>query len=292
MFANAFRRLGRCGGTAGLLAGLTLAGCGKSQPQQPVVETPTKPGPDTGKGATDPGTNPGPVAIDPKLNQSFEAATIESAEAGVQLPKARTVAGKSIGSVAAKVEALWPTIAFVNEKTGKPIRYTAVVATDQGTIEIALRPDVAPNHCRNFIALARAGYYDGLFFERVVQQEAADDTKARLTLIEGGCPDGTGETGYGHIGYLLKPELSESAKHEEGTVGFCTEGASEVAGVRFYLCLTPAPALDGQFTVFGKITRGIEAARTIAGRTVPPAGTDPAAFHPAAIRAVTITTDE
>ena len=62
---------------------------------------------------------------------------------------------------------------------GKRIEYTATLETDLGTIEIALLPDVAPNHVRNFVALARAGYYDGLSFDRIHHEVSDDRSQGR-----------------------------------------------------------------------------------------------------------------
>jgi peptidyl-prolyl cis-trans isomerase B (cyclophilin B) len=115
---------------------------------------------------------------------------------------------------------------------------------------------------RNFIALARAGYYDGLTFERVRFEKGEDGPP--LEQIEGGCPLGTGEAGQGHLGYWLNLEATEGqVLHEEGAVGACRGFDLDSAGCRFYVCLCKAPYLDGNYTVFGKVTRGLDVARTI-----------------------------
>ena len=121
-----------------------------------------------------------------------------------------TVSGKPVYKVYKEVLALWDTIRFVTAD-GKPIHYSATVETDFGNIEIALRPDLAPSHVRNFVALARAGYYDGLFFDRICHEEnEVEPGKVQVfESIEAGCPLGTGEPGNGSIGYWLKPEFSK-----------------------------------------------------------------------------------
>jgi cyclophilin family peptidyl-prolyl cis-trans isomerase len=178
-----------------------------------------------------------------------------------------TVSGKPVYKIYKEVLALWDTIRFITPD-GKPIHYSATIETDFGTIEIALRPDLAPNHVRNFVALARAGYYDGLFFDRICHEEnEVEPGKVQVfDSIEAGCPLGTGEPGNGSIGYWLKPEFADPAAkvtHEPGTVGACHGVESDTAACRFYITLCDAPFLDGNFTVFGKVTHGLDVARII-----------------------------
>jgi cyclophilin family peptidyl-prolyl cis-trans isomerase len=167
---------------------------------------------------------------------------------------------------------LWDTIRFV-AADGRRIEYSATIETDLGDIEIALRPDLAPNHVRNFVALARAGYYEELFFDRIRHEEAEVDQGQMQVLdsIEAGCPLGTGEPGNGSIGYWLKPELPPAdakVSHEPGTVGACHGEEADTAACRFYITLCDAPFLDGNFTVFGKVTRGLDVARKIAEQPI------------------------
>ena len=158
---------------------------------------------------------------------------------------------------------LWDDIRFV-APDGKLPAYRAVLDTELGPIEITLKPKQAPNHVRNFIALAQAGYYDQLFFERV-RHEKNEMTGQELHLIEGGCPLGTGGTGTGSIGYWLKNEFTPPDKmsHDEGVVGACRGEEEDSAATRFYITLSKAPFLDGNYTVFGKVTQGLDVARKI-----------------------------
>jgi cyclophilin family peptidyl-prolyl cis-trans isomerase len=183
---------------------------------------------------------------------------------GMLPPADTTVTGKAIGKLYSDVEKAWPSIRFVDPK-GQRIDYTATVETDQGKFTIALRPDLAPNHVRNFIALARLGYYDGLSFERL-RDEQAEDGSVGLQTLEGGCPLGSGDPRTGHLGYWLRDEFPKAAAkvtHEAGTVGACHGGEADTACCRFYVTLGPAPYLDGNDTVFGKITDGLDVARKI-----------------------------
>jgi cyclophilin family peptidyl-prolyl cis-trans isomerase len=207
--------------------------------------------------------------------------------------------GKSVGKLFTEVTRLWDDIKFVSPN-GKPLAYSATVETEMGTIEIALRPDLAPNHVRNFLALARAGYYDGLVFERTIHEEGEN---GNLDLIEGGCPLGTGDIGYGSIGYWMKPEIDPQAVHEEGTVG-ASHGQGEdaedpdghyrgedTAACKFYITLSKAPFMDGHYTVFGKVTQGLDVARKILSLPVRDDGEYPDGdrpVKPVVIRRVTI----
>jgi len=242
-------------------------------------------------------------------DQAFDNAVIKDPPADAQLPPDVTVAGKSVGKLYEETKKNWDAIRFTTDD-GKPKRFTALLDTDLGVIEITLRPDWAPLHVRNFVALAGAGYYDGLFFERVVHEElkkdlltVEDDTEARqakgeapipLDYIEGGCPLGTGAPGYGSIGYWLRPEFNPQLHHEEGTVGACHGPDADTAACRFYITLGKAPPLDGNYTVFGKVTRGLDVVRKIHARPVRRDDQDPdqdsRPVKPVVIKSVTITT--
>src|SRR5262249_40169245 len=82
-------------------------------------------------------------------------------------------------------------------------------------------------------------------------------------MIEGGCPTGTGNPGYGSIGYWLKPEFSDAVKHDCGTVGACLGEDVSTAACRFYITLSPAPVMDGERTIFGKVSKGKDVVRRI-----------------------------
>jgi peptidyl-prolyl cis-trans isomerase B (cyclophilin B) len=199
-----------------------------------------------------------------RYDQTFEqACSLDPGEDQIA-PPAVTVAGKNTALVREAVEREWPKIALT-DADGQPRAWTVTLETDLGPIEIALRPALAPNHCRNFIALAKVGYYDGLRFDRIVRQEAEspDGVRSRIELVRFGCPVGTGDPGIGHLGYHLKSEFSD-AKHEPATVGFVREADASSAGVRLYITLGPCPALDGNYTVVGTVMRGMDVVNRIA----------------------------
>jgi peptidyl-prolyl cis-trans isomerase B (cyclophilin B) len=198
----------------------------------------------------------------------FKDAVVFEPPEGEQRPPDKTVAGKNVGAVFEAiagqdgVPGLWDRIALTTPE-GKRWRYTAQLKTDVGTMTIALFADSAPNHVRNFIALARAGYYNGLPFHRSLNQQTPEQP---LAYLEGGCPLGTGEFGFGSIGYWLKPEISSSLVHEDGSIGAVRGEALESAACKFYITLAKAPGMDGGYTIFGKITKGLDIAHTINNR--------------------------
>jgi peptidyl-prolyl cis-trans isomerase B (cyclophilin B) len=141
------------------------------------------------------------------------------------------------------------------------------VTTSLGDIHIDLFPEAAPNHVRSFIALAKAGYFDGLpFYGRDVVSE---DDKVVAGLIYGGCPKGTGEAGYGSIGYWLKPEIKGNPlSHEAGAIGAWHAQELETAACRFYITTEKLTDMDGGYTMFGKVSRGLDVVRTINAKPV------------------------
>jgi cyclophilin family peptidyl-prolyl cis-trans isomerase len=141
----------------------------------------------------------------------------------------------------------------LDQMTGKQ----AVVTTSAGTFVIQLLPDAAPNHVGYFIKQAREHAYDGTIFHRVI----------RYGIIQGGDPlskDPAKTTLYGTGGMgVLKAEIN-SERHTAGTVSaVLAPGKRDSAGAQFFVCVTDQPALDGQYTVFGRVVDGIEVVQRI-----------------------------
>jgi cyclophilin family peptidyl-prolyl cis-trans isomerase len=274
----------------GLLAGLLLIGCGRQKEEAVSSEQPAAP---TSPASGSPPA-PAPVTADPRLHQPFATAVITDPPPPDQRLPETTLTGKSVGKLYLEVEKIWDQIRFVSP-TGKPLAYRAILDTEVGQIEIALRPDWAPNHVRSFLALAQVGYYDGLVFERTVHEESEAQPDAKVDLIEAGCPTGTGDQGYGSIGYWLRRECETPIAHEEGSVGACHSEDPDTAACKFYITLCKAPVMDGEFTIFGKVVRGLDVAHKIFSQPVRndpsyPEGDRPQ--KPLVIRKVTIQTQE
>lgn len=229
---------------------------------------------------------------EPRLHQAMkEAVTFEPPDEQLRPPDethAKKSVGKIFDAIVGKdgVGGLWDQVLFVTAD-GKRLRYAAILKTDLGDLHLELWPEVAPNHVRNFVALARAGYFNGLPFHRAVSQQL--DGKS-LTYLEAGCPMGTGEIGYGSIGYWLKPEYSDET-HVEGTVGASHAEEPDTAACKFYVTLGKAPYLDKHFTVFGQVTRGLDVARKVFAlptRQEPDSGESDQPEKPVVIRRVII----
>lgn len=121
---------------------------------------------------------------------------------------------------------------------------TLILSLEAGQVTIAMRPDLAPQHVARIRELANEGFYDGLIFHRVIQGFVA----------QGGCPKGSGSGGSGKS---LKAEFSD-AKHLRGSVSMARAGHPDSADCQFYICLDAVPYLDGQYTVWGEVTDGME----------------------------------
>lgn len=262
--ARALRRLA----AAVLVGGLCLPGCAQKQPSAPGEQAQNEQPPQPAAKAPDPGAVPAPAAPaspgkrDP-LHQAFADATrpADNPPAESNRPPDETISKKSVYKLLEDVAARWDAVRFTTAG-GKKIAYSASVETSVGNFRIELFPELAPNHVRNFIALAQAGYYDQLLFERVRQE---GEGQRALRAVEAGCPLGSGELGDGSIGYWLKDEFTPPDKmsHDEGTVGACHGAEADTAACRFYITLSKAPSLDGNYTIFGKVVQGLDVVRTI-----------------------------
>ncbi|MEZ0224235.1 MAG: peptidylprolyl isomerase [Alphaproteobacteria bacterium] len=113
-----------------------------------------------------------------------------------------------------------------------------------GRVVIQLRPDLAPNHVKRIKELTRMGFYDGSKFHRVMEG----------FMAQTGDPTGTGRGG---SGTNIKAEFS-GEPFERGTVGMARAQENDSADSQFFICFAQASSLNGQYTVFGKVTSGME----------------------------------
>jgi len=119
----------------------------------------------------------------------------------------------------------------------------AIIETNKGNIEVVFYPDSAPLTVNYFIKLAQLGFYDGLTFHRYVKG----------FVIQGGDPLGTG---YG--GTDARLPLEAKAKHIEGALGLARSTDPNSGSCQFYITLAPQHGLDGKYTVFGKVIKGMD----------------------------------
>jgi peptidyl-prolyl cis-trans isomerase B (cyclophilin B) len=167
------------------------------------------------------------------------------------------------------------TTMSVAEMTNKQ----AVVNTSAGTFVIDLRPDLAPNHVGYFIKLARDGAYNGTTFHRLI----------RYGIIQGGDPLSKDpakvkEYGTGGLG-VLKAELTGERAARGAVAAVIQPNRPDSAGAQFFICVTDQPALDGKYTIFGRVSEGMDVVEKISAS---PATADGIAEDRIEITSVTI----
>jgi cyclophilin family peptidyl-prolyl cis-trans isomerase len=127
----------------------------------------------------------------------------------------------------------------------------AVIETTLGDIELELQNDMAPGHVKNFKDLAKKGFYDGTTFHRVIPG----------FMIQGGDPntksDDRSTHGMGGPGYTIKAEFS-STPHTRGVLSMARSQDPDSAGSQFFVVVKDSSFLDNQYTVFGRVTKGME----------------------------------
>ena len=140
---------------------------------------------------------------------------------------------------------------FSSEEVKKMSEQRAIIHTNLGDITLKFFPDVAPNHVNNFIELAKKGFYNGTTFHRVIPR----------FVIQGGDPNSKNldrsKHGMGGPGYQLKAEFNKKA-HRRGTLSMARSANPDSAGSQFFICVADVPSLDGQYSVFGEVVKGIE----------------------------------
>lgn len=133
----------------------------------------------------------------------------------------------------------------------------AVVETTAGTFVIDLRPDLAPNHVKHFTKLAEEGAYKGTTFHRVI----------RHGIIQGGDPltrDPAKSKLYGTGGLgVLKAEFSDEPLTRGAVAAVLQPNKPDSGGAQFFVCVTDQPALTGKYTVFGRVSEGMDVVQRI-----------------------------
>ena len=133
----------------------------------------------------------------------------------------------------------------------------AIIETKFGSMEIRFFPDKAPKHVENFIKLVKAGFYDKTIFHRVIPG----------FMIQGGDPNTKDEKdkskyGAGGPGYNVKAEFNDRP-HVRGAVSMARTRDPDSAGSQFFIVVKDSHYLDGQYTVFGEVIKGMEVADKI-----------------------------
>ena len=127
--------------------------------------------------------------------------------------------------------------------------YTATLDTNHGEVVIELDAVRSPQTVNSFVFLARDGFYNGVIFHRVIEG----------FMIQGGDPTGTGSGG---PGYRFRDEIEGTGSYDRGVVAMANSGP-HTNGSQFFICHTDA-GLPHSYTIFGKVTAGLEAVDSIA----------------------------
>ncbi len=139
-------------------------------------------------------------------------------------------------------------VAFVDAPAraqGKDPENTIYLDLKQGRVEIMLLPEIAPKHVARIKTLVRQGFYDGTPFHRVMEG----------FMAQGGDPTGTG-TGGSKLPNL--PAEFSQRHFLRGVCGMARSSDPDSANSQFFIMFAPAPSLDGKYTVWGQVTRGME----------------------------------
>jgi len=133
----------------------------------------------------------------------------------------------------------------------------AIIKTKFGEIEIKFFPDRAPKHVENFIKLAKKGDYNGTIFHRIIPG----------FMIQGGDPNTKDLNkkelyGMGGPGYSVKAEFNDTP-HKRGIVSMARSNDPDSAGSQFFIVIEDSPFLDGKYTVFGQVVKGMGVADKI-----------------------------
>ena len=124
---------------------------------------------------------------------------------------------------------------------------TLTLTLDTGEVKIKLRPDLAPQHVARIAELANAGFYDGVVFHRVIAG----------FMAQGGDPTGTGM--HGSKNHPNLPAEFSKEPHKRGVASMARAQSPDSANSQFFICLDDARFLDGQYTVWGEVTDGMDA---------------------------------
>ena len=131
--------------------------------------------------------------------------------------------------------------------------YTATFKTEKGDIVVELFADRAPRTVENFVNLARAGFYDGTTFHRVIDG----------FMAQGGDPTGTGTGG---PGYQFADEFHPELRHDGAGILSMANAGPGTNGSQFFITYAPTPHLDDRHSVFGKVVEGMDVLRSIRER--------------------------
>jgi cyclophilin family peptidyl-prolyl cis-trans isomerase len=162
-----------------------------------------------------------------------------------------------IAAKPAPVPAPMPSIIAPAQIAANKANHLFIQLSSGGTVEIVLRPDLAPHHVERIQTLVRRGFYDGLTFHRVIPD----------FMAQGGDPKGSGEGGSDLPD--LKAEFT-AVPFMRGTFGAARANSPDSANSQFFVMYARHPELDESYTVMGRVVAGMDAADGIAPGEPPP----------------------
>ncbi|XP_078435150.1 cyclophilin-like peptidyl-prolyl cis-trans isomerase family protein [Wolffia australiana] len=125
--------------------------------------------------------------------------------------------------------------------------------TSMGPFTLEMYHKHTPKTCRNFVELARRGYYDNVLFHRIIKD----------FVVQGGDPTGTGRGGESIYGQKFEDEIRPELKHTGAGIISMANAGPNTNGSQFFITLAPAQALDGKHTIFGRVCSGMEVIRRL-----------------------------
>ena len=135
------------------------------------------------------------------------------------------------------------------QQGGGGLEERLVLDLKDGPVAIQLLPDVAPKHVERIKTLAGRGFYDGTPFHRVIEG----------FMAQGGDPTGTGTGGARDAGHAdLPAEFTNKYRFVRGVCGMARTQNPNSANSQFFIMFAPAPSLDGQYTIWGRVVSGME----------------------------------
>lgn len=149
-----------------------------------------------------------------------------------------------------------PAAPEVTKAEGIGIHHAEIEIADYGTVSLELNGDEAPITVQNFMDLAKAGFYDGLTFHRIIDG----------FMIQGGDPngDGTGGAENNITGEFASNGIENNIAHEKGVISMARSMDPNSASSQFFIMVEAAPHLDGEYAAFGHVTSGQEIVDQIA----------------------------
>jgi len=198
---------------------------------------------------------------------SMRKAALRAAHAALAALLALSSAGDLAAAAKPKAKKKAPPKAATRDYA----RAIAVLHTERGDVTIRFFFDRAPNHVRNFVDLASAGFFDGTLFHRVIPgfvlqggDPLTKDPKNAFVWGNAGRTDAKGQP------VTLKPEFNDTP-HKRGVVSMARSAAPDSASSQFFIVLKDYPSLDRQYTAFGEVVKGMDVVDRIVAESNPDA---------------------